>query len=66
MYVYIGMLHASADMLPGYKSLGTLEVSRAGRDGAGVRKWGEREKMVLLFCFRQLTEAQIRFSHKDY
>ena len=42
MYVYIGMLHASADMLPGYKSLGTLEVSRAGRDGAGSGS-GERE-----------------------
>ena len=65
MYVYIGMLYASADMLPGYKSLGTLEVSRTGRDGVGSGR-GERGKMVLLVCFRQLTEAQIRFSHKDY
>ena len=50
MYVYIGRLYAAADMLPGYqaKSLGTLEVSRAGRDGAGSRS-GERERKWSFF-----------------
>lgn len=56
MYVYIRMLHASADVLPGYKSLGTLEVSVVGGDGVGVRKWGEKKWSFC--CFGQPAEPQ--------
>jgi hypothetical protein len=33
--MYVHMLHASADVLPSYMSLGTLEVSVVGGDGWG-------------------------------
>ena len=48
------------------QELGNFGSEQSWQGWGRVRKWGEREKMVLLFCFRQLTEAQIRFSHKDY